>query len=70
MAFGWPLEDYPPPETDANVLAWTLSAHIEDLIESVPGFFDSYAAPDSNSAILSLNLSDHPTTDPILGSRL
>jgi hypothetical protein len=42
---------------------------IEDFVASIPGFFDSHVVSDPASAILPL-MSDHPTTDPILGSRL
>ncbi|KAF8261790.1 hypothetical protein EI94DRAFT_762801 [Lactarius quietus] len=63
-----------PPTVDAHALEWTLTAldedkEIEDFAARVPGFFDSRAVPDPVSAILPL-MSDHPTTDPILGSRL
>ena len=63
-----------PPTVDAHALEWTLTAldedkEIEDFAARVPGFFDSKAVPDPASAILPL-MSDHPTTDPILGSRL
>ena len=63
-----------PPTVDAHALEWTLTAldedkEVEDFAARVPGFFDSHAVPDPASAILPL-MSDHPTTDPILGSRL
>ena len=63
-----------PPTVDAHALEWTLTAldedkEIEDFAARIPGFFDSRAVPDPASAILPL-MSDHLTTDPILGSRL
>ena len=63
-----------PPTVDAHALEWTLTAldedkEIEDFAARVPGFFESSAVPDPASAILPL-MSDHLTTDPILGSRL
>jgi hypothetical protein len=63
-----------PPTVDTRALEWTLTAldedkEIEDFAARVPGFFDSRAVPDPASAILPL-MSDHLTTDPILGSRL
>jgi hypothetical protein len=63
-----------PPTLDAHALEWTLTAldddkAIEDFVASIPGFFDSHAVQDPASAILPL-MTDHPTTDPILGSRL
>ena len=63
-----------PQTVDAHALEWTLTAldedkEIEDFAARVPGFFDSKAVPDPASAILPL-MSDHPTSDPILGSRL
>jgi hypothetical protein len=63
-----------PPTVDEHALEWTLTAldedkEIEDFAARIPGFFDSLAVPDPASAILPL-MSDHPTTDPILGTRL
>ena len=63
-----------PPIVDARALEWTLTAldedkEIEDFAARIPGFFDSRAVQDPASAILPL-ISDHPTTDPILGTRL
>jgi hypothetical protein len=62
------------PTVDEHALEWTLTAldedkEIEDFAARIPGFFDSHAVPDPASAILPL-MSDHPTTDPILGTRL
>jgi hypothetical protein len=63
-----------PPIVDTHALGWTLTAldedkEIEDFAARVPGFFDSLVVQDATSAILPL-MSDQPTTDPILGSRL
>lgn len=63
-----------PSMVDAYALEWTLTAldedkEIEDFAARLPGFFDSRAVPDATSAILPL-MSNQPTTDPILGSRL
>jgi len=63
-----------PPIVDTEALQWTLSSlekdkEIEEFADRVPGFFDSHTVPDPAAAILSL-MSDNPTTDPILGSRL
>ncbi|KAH9055208.1 hypothetical protein EDB87DRAFT_1642772 [Lactarius vividus] len=63
-----------PPSVDASALHWTLTTldedkEFEDFASRIPGFFDSRASPDATSAMLSL-LSEQPTSDPILGSRL
>ncbi|KAI9447639.1 hypothetical protein H4582DRAFT_12092 [Lactarius indigo] len=63
-----------PSTVDKDALEWTLKAldedkEFEDFAEHVPGFFESEAVLDPTSAILPL-MSDQPTTDPILGSRL
>ena len=63
-----------PPSVDASALHWTLATlggdkEFEDFAARMPGFFDSSAAPNATSAMLSL-LSEQPTSDPILGSRL
>ena len=63
-----------PPTVDSRALEWTLTVldedkEIEDFAARVPGFFDSLIVPDATSAILPL-MSDQPTAEPILGSRL
>ena len=63
-----------PSSVDANALYWTLTTlnenkKFEEFAASMPGFFDSGAHPDATSAMLSL-MSEQPTSDPILGSRL
>ncbi|KAH8982723.1 hypothetical protein EDB86DRAFT_3126299 [Lactarius hatsudake] len=63
-----------PSTVVQHALEWTLTAlnedkEFEDFAERVPGFFDSKAVQDPTSAILPL-MSDQPTTEPILGSRL
>jgi hypothetical protein len=63
-----------PPSVDESALHWTLTTldedkELEDFAARMPGFFDSRAAPNATSAMLSL-MSKEPTSDPILGSRL
>jgi hypothetical protein len=63
-----------PSGMDASALEWTLTGldedkEIEDFAARVPGFLESRAVPQATSTILFL-LSDEPTTDHILGSRL
>ena len=63
-----------PSSVDKNALHWTLTTldenqKFEEFAARMPGFFDSSAAPDATSAMLSL-MSDQSTSEPILGSRL
>ena len=63
-----------PPSVDASALHWTLTTlnedkEFEDFAARMPGFFDSRAGPNATSAMLSL-MSEQPSSDPILGSRL
>jgi hypothetical protein len=66
-----------PPSVDIGALHWTLTTlgenqKIEDFAANMPGFFNSTETPDTpdaTSAMLSL-MSEQPTFDPILGSRL
>ena len=62
-----------PQNVDAKALCWTLDTldedkNAEDFAARMPGFFDSHK-PDTTSTIISL-VSDQPTSEPILGSRL
>ena len=61
-----------PSSVDKGALHWTLTTldenkEFEDFAARMPGFFDSSAAPDATSAMLSLMSAP---SDPILGSRL
>ena len=63
-----------PSRVYASALHQTLATldddeKIEDFVSHIPGFFNSYALSTPTSAMLSL-LSEQPTSDPILGSRL
>ena len=61
-----------PPS--ARALYWTLTTldedkEFEEFAARMPGFFDSSADADATSAMLFL-MSEQPTSDPILGTRL
>jgi hypothetical protein len=62
-----------PSGVDESALHWTLTTldkdkELEDFSARMPGFFNSRAAPNATSAMLSLM--EKPASDPILGSRL
>jgi hypothetical protein len=63
-----------PSSVDASALRWILTTlddnqKFEEFAAHMPGFFYSTATPDATSAMLSL-MSEQPTADLILGSRL